>query len=171
MPALVSSTYFPPAKDHADIQEVSNFLDAYRSKNGTDPSAQCFLSGSDAGEQVALPRDIYEVLIDVVKAMSQGMAVTVRPNTEQVTTQQAADILGVSRPTIVRLIDNGTLPAERIGRHRRLRLVDVLNHQRLRSEAQMDAIIATSDRGSEIPSREFFKRARKHVAAEQNREG
>lgn len=164
MSTLTSKTYFPPASSDTGIKEVSSFLDAYRAKNGADPMAQCFLSGPGEGEQVALPQDIYELLVTVIDALNKGMAVTIRPDTELVTTQQAADILGVSRPTVVRLVDNGVLPAEKIGRHRRLRLVDVLSHQKLRQEAQMHAIVATSDLDSESPSPEYFKEIRKRAA-------
>ena len=58
----------------------------------------------------------------MVAALHAGKAVTIAPQTMKLTTQQAADLLGVSRPTVVRLITDGTLPAERIGNRHRLLL-------------------------------------------------
>ena len=60
------------------------------------------------------------------------------------TTQQAADLLGVSRPTIVRLINDNVLPAERIGNRHRLLLDDVLAYRQSRRKRQYDALAATA---------------------------
>ena len=138
-------TYLPPNADRDEYNAVADFLAAYRDRYGSGPRTECFLSGPRAGERVPLPRDVYDMLVLVVEAMQAGMAVTIRPDHELVTTQQAADLLGVSRPTVVRLIEAGELPAKVVRRHRRIRLVDVLEFQRLRRERQLDAIAATSD--------------------------
>ena len=64
-------------------------------------------------------------------------------NNTTITTQEAADLLGVSRPTLVRLIDAGKLPAEKINRHRRLPLGDVLEYHRELQEKQRRFIADT----------------------------
>ena len=87
------------------------------------------------GSRIRLPEPVAEVLRDVVTALAQGQAVTVAPQHTALTTQQAADLLGVSRPTVVKLLEDGVLPFTRPGRHRRVRLSDVLAHRdRLRAE-------------------------------------
>lgn len=63
-------------------------------------------------------------------ALHAGKAVTIAPQSMTLTTQQAADLLGVSRPTVVRLIKSGELAAERIGNRHRLVLDDVLAYRR-----------------------------------------
>lgn len=78
----------------------------------------CFLSGKDPGDRVEPPVELYQVLRQVVHALRDGFAVTIAPGTQTLTTQQAADLLGVSRPTVVRLLDEGRVPHERVGSHR-----------------------------------------------------
>lgn len=111
-----------PPQDLRDILELGRFLE-----NHTAPAA---LLGPD-GEQIPLPMAAYEVLRQVVSAMERGASVSVEPIDKQLTTQQAADLLGVSRNTLVRLLDEHELPFERLGqsRHRRLRLRDVLAYR------------------------------------------
>lgn len=94
---------------------------------------QARLIGPDGGV-TDLPAEVYEALRDVVRAMSDGHAVTIAVSDSLLTTQQAADLLGVSRPTVVKLIDTGQLPSSRPGRHRRLRLQDVLAYRDRRRE-------------------------------------
>jgi excisionase family DNA binding protein len=78
--------------------------------------------------------EVYQVLLGVVAAMGEGKAITVAPREQRLTTQQAADLLGVSRPTLVKLLDEREIPFEQptSGRHRRLRLQDVLEYQKRR---------------------------------------
>lgn len=115
----------PPA-DLAPMLELSHFLAEH-----AEPAA---LLGPD-GEQVPLPMELYQVLVQVVGAMREGKAVTIAPLNQRLTTQQAADLLGISRPTLVKLLNENQLPYEQpgSGRHRRLRLSDVLEYKDRRS--------------------------------------
>lgn len=81
------------------------------------------------GSRIELPDELYDVLRDVVSALAQGLAITVAPQHTVLTTSEAADVLGVSRPTLVRLLEAGEIPFEQPGRHRRVRLDDVLAYQ------------------------------------------
>ncbi|KAA2263489.1 helix-turn-helix domain-containing protein [Solihabitans fulvus] len=72
---------------------------------------------------------MFEVLRDVVRAMSQGLAITIAPHHTVLTTSEAAQLLGISRPTLVRLLEAGEIPFDQPNRHRRLRLADVLAYQ------------------------------------------
>lgn len=100
------------------------------------------------GSRIALPPEVADVLRDVVTAMAQGKAVTVAPQHTTLTTQQAADLIGVSRPTLIKLLEAGELPYTQPGRHRRLRLSDVLDYRsRIRHErdAALDQLADLSD--------------------------
>lgn len=92
------------------------------------PGTPARLIGSD-GVGVPLPDAIHDVLVQVVHAMRAGRAITVAPLSLRLTTQEAADFLGVSRPTLVKILESGAIPYEQPGRHRRVRLVDVLNYR------------------------------------------
>ena len=105
------------------------------------------LVGAD-GTRIDLPQELYEVLMDVVGALSQGLAITVAPQHTVLTTSQAAGILGISRPTLVRLLESGEIPFDKPGRHRRIRLRDVLAYQeraRRARAAGLDEMVRVSE--------------------------
>ena len=102
------------------------------------------LVGPDPGEQVEIPAEIYRVLHQVIEAMNQGLAVTVVPQSQTMTTQQAAELLGVSRPTLIRLLETDRIPYERVGSHRRVLLRDVLAYRDQRRAEQYRALEATA---------------------------
>jgi len=92
------------------------------------------LVGPD-GSQIELPEELYGVLCDVVAALSQGLAISIAPHNTMLTTQEAADLLSISRPTLVRLLTENEIPYTMRGRHRRVMLRDVLDYrERTRSE-------------------------------------
>ncbi len=92
------------------------------------------------GEQLVLPPEVLEVLRDVVEAMASGQAVTIAPVHQRLTTQETAELLGVSRPTVVKLLESGEIAFEQPGRHRRVRLADVLVYQKRVSRDRRDAL-------------------------------
>jgi excisionase family DNA binding protein len=77
---------------------------------------------------VALPPELVDALRETVHALGHGEAVTLTPHEALLTTQEAAEVLGVSRPTLVRLLESGALPYTKPGTHRRVRLEDVLTY-------------------------------------------
>lgn len=140
---LEQQTYLPGSED--DIAEVLSFLKAHEYSRGVRPEPRYVLAGPEEGDQVELPATVYRVLLQVIEALSAGKAVTVAPQSQLLTTQQAADLLGVSRPTVVKLIDNGELPAETPGTRRRLiKLDDLLAYRARRREDQYRALLETS---------------------------
>lgn len=91
-----------------------------------------------------LPAEAYRVLREVLEAMVDGLAITVVPQHTRLTTQEAADMLGISRPTLVKLLGDGRIPYEQRGRHRRVLLTDVLDHQeraRVEQKKQLDGLV------------------------------
>ncbi len=89
-----------------------------------------------------------QVLRSVVEALASGQAVTIAPLHQRLTTQEAADLLGVSRPTLVKLLETGEIPFEQPGRHRRVRLVDVLacrERASLERRAALDRMVDIAD--------------------------
>ncbi len=136
--AATKDTFF--VSETPDTGRIHDFIKAHRWKTGQEPQPQFFLSGPDVGDQVEIPAEIYEVLVKAVEAMQNGMAVTITPNSMTLTTQQAAEILGVTRPTIVRFLDAGKMPFEKPGSHRRVKLEDVLAFKAARKAAQYGAL-------------------------------
>ena len=72
--------------------------------------------------------------------MTQGQAVTIAPVRMLLTTQEAANLLGISRPSLVKLLEAGEIPYQRSGRHRRVQLVDVLDYRSRRSAQRRESL-------------------------------
>jgi excisionase family DNA binding protein len=92
---------------------------------------KCQLVGPK-GETIALPESVFYVLERVAEVMARGDSITVVPVGRELTTQQAADLLNVSRQYLVRLLDDGRISFRRTGKHRRLRIEDVLTFKEKR---------------------------------------
>ena len=114
-------------------------LDALLALLTTAEAPSTTLTGPN-GEHLVLPPEVFEVLRGVVTAMADGQAVTIAPVHQRLTTQEAAALLGVSRPTVVKLLEAGEIPFEKPGRHRRVLLSDVLEFRRRRSRAAREAL-------------------------------
>ena len=84
---------------------------------------------SENGTRLELSPGLAEVLMQVAKALAGGQGVSVIPRHRLLTTQEAADILNVSRPTLIKRLEAGELAFELHGRHRRIRLDELLNYQ------------------------------------------
>jgi excisionase family DNA binding protein len=83
---------------------------------------------------------VCRTLLAAVKILSRGDAIAIGAVHHRLTTTEAADLLGVSRQYLIRLIDRGELPHELVGRHRRLRLGDVLAYKSLRTIERQKAL-------------------------------
>ena len=86
------------------------------------------------GQHVALPAPVYQLLVQVLSAMKQGRALSLMPEDEAFTTQAAADQLGMSRQHLVTLLEKGEIPFHRVGKHRRIRLKDLLAYEQTRAK-------------------------------------
>lgn len=92
------------------------------------------------GEKVKLPRTIYDLLRRAVALMAEGKTVTLIADNQFVTTQRAADILGVSRPFFIKLLETGAMAHHRVGNQRRVYLRDVLQYARRREQERQAAL-------------------------------
>jgi excisionase family DNA binding protein len=81
------------------------------------------------GTLLELPAGAIEALIETLQAASEGDTSLVVRSPREVTTQQAADLLNVSRPTLVKLLEEGRLPYRKVGTHRRIPLRDLLSYR------------------------------------------
>jgi excisionase family DNA binding protein len=86
------------------------------------------------GEQIELPASAFEALKAVVDTMAKGQTITLIPHHQELTTQQAADLLHISRPSLIKLLEAGELPYRKVGTHRRINIDDALRYRARRAE-------------------------------------
>ncbi len=86
------------------------------------------------GEEITIPDSVYQVLRQVVHAMALGQAISIVPQERELTTQQAADFLNVSRPYLIKLLEQGEIPYIKVGAHRRVRFEDLKKYKEQRDQ-------------------------------------
>jgi excisionase family DNA binding protein len=133
MTVVAERTVLPP-DNPADQGQLAQLADLVKDTDG-DPT----LIGS-SGQRVQLPHSVYEVLVEVVTALRAGQAITVAPSARRLTTQEAADLLGISRPTLIGLLDTGKIAYEQPGRHRRIQIEDVISYRKQRRRDRHEAL-------------------------------
>lgn len=103
------------------------------------------------GATITMPGAVFRLLVDVLKHVKDGHPITILPTQAELTTQQAADILDVSRPYLVKLLDEGKIPSRKVGVYRRVLAADVLRYKqttdRLRQEALDELVKEGQDLG------------------------
>lgn len=106
---------------------------------------------AEDGTVLDLPGPVAKAFTEILEAAADGERALVLRSPDDLTTEQAAVVMGVSRPTVVRMIEAGRLPARMVGTHRRLTLSDVLAHRetsaRRRGEALDDMARQAEDLG------------------------
>jgi excisionase family DNA binding protein len=120
-PAAAEHTVDPPA-DAAVSQQLRELVAAL-------PASTSWTVSSDGSGRWELPVELLEVLGLAAAALAEGRPVTLSCHEQVLSTQEAADLLGVSRPTLVRLLDSGVIPYDQPRRHRRVQLADLLAYQ------------------------------------------
>ena len=102
------------------------------------------------GTDLVLPRQALALLRDLLAEMAKGNAVTIVPKHAEMTTQEAADILNVSRPHLVKLLERGELPFSKVGTHRRIRYQDLLIYKAERDRKSETALHALTEQAQDL---------------------
>ncbi|GAA3118425.1 excisionase family DNA binding protein [Kribbella aluminosa] len=107
------------------LRRVKRYLSAH-----VDERAIRVVVGGDPDETLSLPRGVVELLARILAHMAAGQGVSVVPAHAELTTQQAADLLNVSRPYLIGLLDSGAIEYRKVGKHRRVRVDSLLDYKR-----------------------------------------
>jgi excisionase family DNA binding protein len=108
-------------------------LAAFLTASGETQRIQIY-DDKNEGHQVELPTSALRLLVDILAELADGNAVQVVPIHAELTTQEAADLLNVSRPHLVKLLEDGQLPFRRTGKHRRVLFADLMRFKAAREE-------------------------------------
>ena len=83
----------------------------------------------ETGAFISIPKKALSLLFSIVANMAEGKSITLIPSDSELTTSQAADMLNVSRPHVVKLLEQGEIPFKKVGKHRRIALQDVIKYE------------------------------------------
>ena len=97
---------------------------------------------------VTLPREAFDLLLEILSQMANGNAVTIVPVHAELTTHQAAELLNVSRPFLIGLLEAGKIPYRMVGTHRRVRFSDLMEFKK-KDDSERDAAVTELTRLSE----------------------
>ena len=124
-----SALKIPSRKTSQEAQEALRVLGRLGRKRAAAPRVEIRPEGSAADVGVAVPREAFELFLEILGQMANGNAVTIMPVHAELTTQQAADLLNVSRPHVVALLEENRIPHRMVGTHRRIRVADLLEYK------------------------------------------
>jgi excisionase family DNA binding protein len=134
-PAIVS---IPPSEAVAALAKRTSLVLA--SRLGDDDLMRLRIMGGPPAETVTLPAAAVRLLVRILEEMSRGNAVTVIPVEAELTTQEAADMLHISRPSLIQLLDEGKIDYRRVGTHRRVRFDALMKYKRQTDAARRAAL-------------------------------
>lgn len=144
MPAMPIMEPIIPTEKEINLAEVSSRVLAQYIKN-KDVRSIKIIGDLDSTEVVEIPSIAFRLLVDILVHISKGDAITIKPIYEELTTQEAADFLNVSRPFLVKLLEEGKMPYHKVGTHRRVLFKDLFEfkhrHQQ-EQEKNIDELVA-----------------------------
>ena len=92
------------------------------------------------GKQVSIPAGVFRLLMEAIIGMAEGKTVAMIPMDEEVSPQEAAELLNVSRPFAAKLFDEGAFPSRKVGTHRRALTSDVLSYRQREKDARLKVL-------------------------------
>ena len=132
-------TFIKPSKlDQKVAGESYNALAAVLEQlRSTQPEIEI----EETSEKIKIPLSALQLLSDILKAMGQGKIVSLVPVATEVTTQAAAEMLGCSRPHLVKLLEEGKIAFTKVGKHRRIQYDDISNYKKQMKTQQKQHLI------------------------------
>lgn len=117
----------PPSREEVELARASGQRLAPLARLGRSLTLRVRDAGQE--ETIELPAGAVRLLVEILEDMASGRAVTIVPQNAELTTQQAADFLNVSRPFLIQLLEEKKIPFRKVGTHRRIHFEDVLRYK------------------------------------------
>ncbi len=152
MSTLIPENYETVAPSEADAllaRESSRRLATRKLGRKTSIRIKVLDDGEEA-ETVSVPASALRLFLHLLTEMAQGNAVTLIPTHAELTTQQAADLLNVSRPYVVKLLDEGRIPSRTVGKYRRVRFDDLMAFKRKDDDARAKVLDQLTTEAQEL---------------------
>ena len=121
-------------------RQLSKLLGKYTVGGQQDDLRLSIQANNEPEEMVVIPVSALRLLTDILTQMARGNAITLMPVHAELTTQQAADILNVSRPFLIGLLDDGKIPCRKVGTHRRIRFDDLMAYKQNIDQQRIQAL-------------------------------
>ncbi|PPD17624.1 MAG: DNA-binding protein [Methylomonas sp.] len=132
-----------PTQAEAEQAKISSrTLAKYADADTTQLSLRASNGESD---ELTLTGHVLQILLDVLSEMSKGNAISLIPHHQEISTQDAANLLNVSRPFLVNLLEKGEIPFRKVGAHRRVLLTDILSYQEKTEKLRTQALDELAD--------------------------
>ncbi|APB34894.1 hypothetical protein GlitD10_2556 [Gloeomargarita lithophora Alchichica-D10] len=137
MVAITKGIHLPTEPEIQLSQDSSRVLASYLRQS----TQKIRIVEDDGSEQsVEIPATAFHLVLDILTQMAQGNAVTIIPIHAELTTQEAADLLNVSRPFLIKLLESEKIPYRTVGKHRRIRFQDLMDYKLRADEAASQAL-------------------------------
>ncbi|MDW3687510.1 excisionase family DNA-binding protein [Cupriavidus sp. CV2] len=147
--AAIAEMSLPLEREVQVAVEGQRALAAYLATQLETQHIQIFDEKNQA-HRVELPTSALRLLVDILAELAEGNAVKVVPVHAELTTQEAADLLNVSRPHLVKLLETDALPYHKTGKHRRVRFADLMRFKAERGRASEQAMEALARQAQEL---------------------
>lgn len=139
----------PVEREMQAAVEGQRTLATYLSTSFKTQRIQIFDDKNEA-HQIELPTSALRLLVDILAELADGNAVKIVPVHAELTTQEAADLLNVSRPHLVKLLEAAVLPFHMTGKHRRVRFADVMQYKSERERTSEEAMKALAEQAQRL---------------------
>ena len=143
--AVLDDKFVPNDNDTEKVKDFSRQL-----AREIDAASRVTIQKAGEDESIEVPKPVFEVLMKVLAIMSEGKAFALIPLDKELTTQQAADILNVSRPYFNKLLELGEIPHRKVGRNRRVRFGDLAQYKTKQEEKSRAALQELADQAQEL---------------------
>jgi len=143
--AVLDETFVPTDEETERAKNFSRIL-----AKEFAPAESVTIQRDDGDESIEIPRQVFNVLMRVLAVMSEGKAFSLVPMDKELTTQQAADILNVSRPYLNKILDLGEIAHRKVGRNRRIKFSDLMEYKKSQEQKSKSALQELADQSQEL---------------------